>query len=960
MDPAKLKVVELRAELAARGLDQKGVKAVLVERLQEALDSEGGNNVSVGESKSKTSDDIQEQDQDVAEEDSESNVPNQSNEEEMETAETQNPSLEATKIDDVAENVEEIEEADGGDKNGVEEDKVVEKTDDDMEGGEDMKGGEDTNKAEADATTEEKPTEEASKDKEKDDEAKKNRNRDKRQRKRQRSRSPQNRQQNKRKPPAQNADDFTKVEEEPEIDDKAVLLSWYDSDLHLEIEKDFENAKPLSDAALSLVWAGARSTYGIKSGRALYEVQLSGRNQFYNNFPDEKNLYEFRCGWSTATTNLQLGESPLSFAYGSIGKKSLNSEFTDYGVKYGVDDIVGVYIDLESSPCTIEYTVNGKSQGVAFEFDKAELGDEALFPHIISKNIVFRINFGQIEGNMLQFVKPKKTKSKETKKPEKMEVDKEKSDDTEEKEPEINKDIEGETKKEEEAPVEVTQESETVEAKPEPEDKKEEVEENKTPENGDATEEAKKEDTSEEPAVEAVEEPEEPLITEILENYIYIGKYPEESLIAGSRRPETRQECEVIMMVGLPGAGKTHWAENHAKENSEKRYNILGTNSLLERMKILGEARKKCHVGRWERLIEWCTRTLIVLQEVATKRRRNVILDQTNVYASVQRRKMRGFGDFKRIAVVVIPEEEEYKQRYDKKIENEGKEVPETAVNEMKANFALPTTEYGWFTEIRYTDLEVEAAQKAVEDFNEKGKKALPPPQKRRPNFDNRNRRDRRDWRRPGMDDRRGGGAMAGRDHFRQGAGNGYGRRGNDYDRRDRGWVSAGGSNWTSGNRRPPPPSRFDDRRPPPPRRDDRRDRDRRNRSRSGGRDDKRGSRDTRRRSGDRNRNAGGQSNWAGSGGNWGSGQGNWGNWGGGGGYGGGQGYGNAGAGGQNWSNWNSWGGANQWGGNQPAAGSNAAAPQWKNYGSMGGGGGGAAGGSGSSHNQGNWNNYWQ
>lgn len=38
MDPAKLKVVELRAELSQRGLDTKGIKAVLVERLRKALE----------------------------------------------------------------------------------------------------------------------------------------------------------------------------------------------------------------------------------------------------------------------------------------------------------------------------------------------------------------------------------------------------------------------------------------------------------------------------------------------------------------------------------------------------------------------------------------------------------------------------------------------------------------------------------------------------------------------------------------------------------------------------------------------------------------------------------------------------------------------------------------------------------------------------------------------------------
>lgn len=43
MDLGKFKVVELRAQLAARGLDQKGVKAILVSRLQAALERESLN-----------------------------------------------------------------------------------------------------------------------------------------------------------------------------------------------------------------------------------------------------------------------------------------------------------------------------------------------------------------------------------------------------------------------------------------------------------------------------------------------------------------------------------------------------------------------------------------------------------------------------------------------------------------------------------------------------------------------------------------------------------------------------------------------------------------------------------------------------------------------------------------------------------------------------------------------------
>jgi hypothetical protein len=45
---------------------------------------------------------------------------------------------------------------------------------------------------------------------------------------------------------------------------------------------------------------------------------------------------------------------------------------------------------------------------------------------------------------------------------------------------------------------------------------------------------------------------------------------------------------------------------------------------------------------------------------------------------------MRNFGGFKRTAVVIVPDEEEYKTRNDKRIEAEGRDISATTYNEMK------------------------------------------------------------------------------------------------------------------------------------------------------------------------------------------------------------------------------------------------------------------------------------
>ncbi|CAH1792332.1 unnamed protein product [Owenia fusiformis] len=369
------------------------------------------------------------------------------------------------------------------------------------------------------------------------------------------------------------------------------------------------------------------------------------------------------------------------------------------------------------------------------------------------------------------------------------------------------------------------------------------------------------------------------------EGYTWINDIPLEDRVRGPLPPTKKEECEMIMMCGLPGAGKTYWAEKHAAANPDKSYNILGTNSLINKMKVMGLPRKGNYAGRWDVLISKSSKCLNILLDIASRKKRNYILDQTNVYPSAQRRKMRPFEAFQRKAVIIVPEEEEYKKRLEQRNKNEGSEVPESAVNEMKANFTLPEEikegKSNLFDTLEFPELQREEAQKLVDQFNKDGKAACPP--------------------RGGRGGYGGGDRYGGRDN--RGHSGGYGGYrgrggGGGYDRRDDrrsggGYHDRRGSGGYRGGR------------------DNYRD----NRQSFGGYKDSRGFK------GRDSRGYGGSS----SGGSWGGssqggyGQGSW----------GGQGYGQSSGYGQQ----GSWSGQNQWAGYGQSATSQASiAQQWQQY----------------------------
>ncbi|XP_053729391.1 heterogeneous nuclear ribonucleoprotein U-like protein 1 [Synchiropus splendidus] len=412
-------------------------------------------------------------------------------------------------------------------------------------------------------------------------------------------------------------------DEEEDIDDTLVTIDTYNCDLHFKVSRNRYSGYPLTIEGFAYLWAGARASHGVTKGRVCYEMKINEEINVKHLPTHEVDPHVVRIGWSLNYCSTQLGEEPFSYGYGGTGKKSENSKFADFGERFGENDVIGCYIDFDTGDeVEMSYSKNGVSLGVAFRVTKEALAGRALFPHVLVKNCAVEFNFGQ-----------------------------------------------------------------------------------------------KREPFFEPP-----------------EGYTYIHNVALEDKIRGTKGPSSKSECEILMMVGLPACGKTTWAIKHAEANPEKKYNILGTNAIMDKMKVMGLRRQKNYAGRWDVLIQQATQCLNRLIEIAARKRRNYILDQTNVYGSARRRKMRPFEGFQRKAIVIFPTDEDFKERTLKQTNEQGKDVPDHAVLEMKANFSLPEP-CDFLEDVTFVELPKDEAEKLLKQYNEEGRKAGPPPDKR---FDNR------------------------------------------------------------------------------------------------------------------------------------------------------------------------------------------------------------------------------
>ncbi|KAL8426667.1 hypothetical protein Efla_005924 [Eimeria flavescens] len=205
----------------------------------------------------------------------------------------------------------------------------------------------------------------------------------------------------------------------------------------------------------------------------------------------------------------------------------------------------------------------------------------------------------------------------------------------------------------------------------------------------------------------------------------FMGDLREQSLMPNPvEHPKSVSECEFIMMCGLPACGKTYWAERHMEKHAAKSYVLLGTNAVIDQMRVMGLKRQANYAERWEELMSTATEVFNQLVKYAGSGAvpRNIIIDQTNVYKRARCRKVEPFKAWgTRRCVVMVTDNATLQQRTRKRETEEGKMVPVAAVMEMKAAFILPAFEDG-FNAIDYVELPENASRAEIRRINAEGR----------------------------------------------------------------------------------------------------------------------------------------------------------------------------------------------------------------------------------------------
>ncbi|CAJ0604124.1 unnamed protein product [Cylicocyclus nassatus] len=192
--------------------------------------------------------------------------------------------------------------------------------------------------------------------------------------------------------------------------------------------------------------------------------------------------------------------------------------------------------------------------------------------------------------------------------------------------------------------------------------------------------------------------------------------------------PDSKSDCTVLMMVGLPSVGKTTWVRRYIREHPSEHWTLISSDTILASMKVNGVSRNSSHIGRWDMVLGLVGKARNRLLSLAARRRRNYILDFTNCDPDTRKKRLALFEGFFRQCVTIVPSDEVMQQRHARHLrQNRGEgtaAVPIETFLELKAVMEMPVVSE-FLESVIYVDPAMEDAQIAIDriaKFNEEGR----------------------------------------------------------------------------------------------------------------------------------------------------------------------------------------------------------------------------------------------
>lgn len=147
---------------------------------------------------------------------------------------------------------------------------------------------------------------------------------------------------------------------------------------------------------------------------------------------------------------------------------------------------------------------------------------------------------------------------------------------------------------------------------------------------------------------------------------------------------------QVIMLIGIPGSGKSTYIKKLMAQNPDREYVVLSTDDILE---LWGSEKGLDYNQAFKRFpFKQVEAEFYKRFNRAISNKQNVILDQTNLTIKSRDKKLRKVpSEYEKVGVVFEVDPDEIKRRLDRREIETGKSIPDNVITNMVASYQSPT-----------------------------------------------------------------------------------------------------------------------------------------------------------------------------------------------------------------------------------------------------------------------------